>query len=119
MKPDAPRAVVVESETARRVVTDGGAVRFGFRCNPLYSPQGVWWRSARGVAAGPEVIALQDVKPGYGSFDLPELPDGEYRLAIEMRDQAGMSSLTQTYELRVLRQPVELCLPDTSAQRFL
>lgn len=115
---DARHAVVVEDQGERHILADGVPVTYLFRCNPLYTPTSVRLRSESRVEAQLAPVPFEIVAPNRIQFDLPGLPDGRYRLQIEMSDPTDNVRL-QDWAMDVMRGSVELRLPDASARRYL
>ena len=94
--------MVVEDQGERHILADGVPVTYLFRCNPLYTPTSVRLRSESRVEAQLAPVPFEIVAPNRIQFDLPGLPDGRYRLQIEMSDPTDNVRL-QDWAMDVMR----------------
>ena len=111
-------AAVLEDLGGRLILADGAPVDCVFRCNPLYTLKAVEVRSQDSVEMRLEASALGAAVPGRIGFGLPGLPDGRYRLEIELAAPTG-DVRTLEWSLYVQRDPVELRLPEARERRYL
>lgn len=108
------RAALVGDE----LVLDGAALELRFMCNPAFTVAQVGLEGPNGT---PLPLPTPATQPGSCALQLPSLVPGSYRLVLHLEPSgAGLRPelAQQTYELRVLPDPVVLHIGDTE-QRFL